>query len=221
MVDKMKRKNARGVSVIGGADGPTSVFIAGNVGKPSLNERIKRYFYRRKRKRIERMITANPHTLEEVIGYLQDTYGAVEVSKQSHAYMEQHKCLKESLILQHKPELLGDMAELKRPTDYDEKSLQEFWKSLELRRQKAESIPDEMIPMDLHLYRIILPEVGEMHFSIETVWSIFGSSYSGSKEGMKQMHQISKAVYLYYGVTEEDIRNKTDRYTSLVTTLCV
>lgn len=222
----MKRKGARGVSVIGGADGPTSIFIAGKSSKLPLKARIKRFFYKKKRRRVEKTITANPHTLEEVIQYLQNTYGAAEVSKESHAYLEEYQCLKSSLIIQHKPELLGDMAELEYPTetefsmDSDGESLKEFWKQLQLRSKKAESIPDELFPMDFHLYRLRVPDIGEMHFSIETIWEIFGGGYSGSKKGMKQLHRISKDIYLYYGVTEEDIRNKSDRYSALVTTLC-
>lgn len=75
----MIEKSSHRVSIIGGADGPTSVFIAGKT------------------------ITANAHTLEEVIQYLQDNYGAVEVSKELRSYQEQYKSIKESLILQHKP----------------------------------------------------------------------------------------------------------------------
>ena len=213
----MRRKSARGVSIIGGADGPTSVFIAGKSKKIPLKERIKRFFYRRKRRKIEKTITANPHTLEEVIRYLQDTYDAVEVSKDSHAYLEEYESLKESLILRHKPELLGDMAELKAPTETEFQSLKEFWKQMELRSRKAQSVPAELFPMDFHLYRIKVPDAGEMRFSIETIWKVFGGSYSGSKKGMKELHRISKDIYLYYGVTEEDIREKSHRYSALVT----
>ena len=54
-------KGADSVSIIGGADGPTSIFIA------------------------------NPHTLEEVMELLKREYGAVEVSNQSHNYLEQRR----------------------------------------------------------------------------------------------------------------------------------
>lgn len=228
----MKRKGACSVSVIGGADGPTSFFIAGKSGKRPLKERIQRFFYRKKRRRIEKTIAATSHTLEEVIQYLQDTYGAVEESKESHAYVEEYQCLKTSLIIQHKPELLGDMAQLEHPKetefptetefplDYDEESLKEFWKQIELRNNKAQRIPEQLFPMDFHIYRIKVPDAGEMHFSVETVWEIFGGSYSGSKKGMKELHRIARDIYLYYGVTEEDIRDKSDRYSMLVTELC-
>jgi len=84
---------------------------------------------------------------------------------------------------------------------------------------KAESIPDEMFPMDFHVYQIKVVDVGEIEFGMDTIWSVFGSSYSGSKKGMKKLHNISKDVHLYYGVTEEDIQNKTKRYSVLLTVL--
>ena len=36
---------------------------------------------------------------------------------------------------------------------------------------------------------------------------------------MKKFKKIARDLYSYYGVTEKDIRNKTKRYSSLVTNL--
>ena len=47
----MKQKSKNGVSIIGGADGPTSVFIAGHSKKQPLKLRIKNSIYRYKRKK--------------------------------------------------------------------------------------------------------------------------------------------------------------------------
>ena len=76
-------KGAGSVSIIGGADGPTSFFIAGKGGKMKFTIRIQNYFRKLKRNRIKRRITANPHTIEEVVELLKREYGAVEVSQQS------------------------------------------------------------------------------------------------------------------------------------------
>ncbi len=56
-------EGAGSVSIIGGADGPTSIFIAGRGGKVKLTTRIQNYFRELKKNRIKRQITANPHTL--------------------------------------------------------------------------------------------------------------------------------------------------------------
>jgi len=215
----MIEKNTGAVSIIGGADGPTSVFIAGKTKKLSLKLWLKNKLYQQKRSGMAKKIIPNPHTLQEVIRYIQDEYGAVEMSKESHNYLEQYKSLKESLILQHRPELLGELAELKCPAGYDEKSLREFFEQVEIRSQKALNIPEELFPMDFRIYEIQVPDVGQVEFGIDTMWDVCGSSCSGSKKGVKKLQQISKDVYLYYGVTEEDIREKTKRYSVLLTML--
>ena len=59
----MEQKSKNGVSIIGGADGPTSIFIAGHSEKQPLKVRIKNSIYRYKRKKVEKTIVANPHSL--------------------------------------------------------------------------------------------------------------------------------------------------------------
>ena len=95
-------RGAGSISVIGGTDGPTSIFIAGKDSKVRLATRIQSYFGKIKRNRMKRRITANPHTLEEVVEWLKREYGAVEVSQQSHNYLEQRKGLKTSLVMCHR-----------------------------------------------------------------------------------------------------------------------
>ena len=42
----MKQKSQNAISIIGGADGPTSIFIAGHLKKQPLKIRIKNSIYR-------------------------------------------------------------------------------------------------------------------------------------------------------------------------------
>ena len=58
-----------------------------------------------------------------------------------------------------------------------------------------------------------------LEMEIDYIWNIFGMSYSGNKKVMKQFEKISKDLYIFYGVSEDDIKNKTKRYLSLVTKL--
>ena len=71
----MKEKSKSEVSIIGGADGPTSVFIAGHSKKQPLKLRIKNSIYRYKRKKVEKTIVANPHSLSETVRYAKEKYG--------------------------------------------------------------------------------------------------------------------------------------------------
>ena len=155
----MKQKSKNAISIIGGANGPTSIFIAGHSKEQPLKIRIKNSIYRYKRKKVEKTIVANPHSLSETV--------------------------------QYEPELLGEM---------------------------IAEMPDSIIPMDFHLYKIRIDD-DFLEMEIDYTWNIFGMSYSGNKAVMKKFKKISRDLYSYYGVTEEDIKNKTKRYSSLVTNL--
>ena len=210
---------AKAVSIIGGADGPTSVFIAGRSSKRKpLRERIRQSIYRHRRRMMAKKIDVNPHTLEEVAVYAKKKYHAKEVSKTSKRYTEQYASAKEALIVMHKPELLGGLAKITRPDVFDETAAQELYRQIQLRCEMAASVPDCEMPMDFHIYEI-KTEDGRMEMDIDFKWDIFGMSYSGNKKAMKKLEKISRELHLYYGVSEEDIRKETKRYSSLLTVL--
>lgn len=212
-------KNVMAATIIGGADGPTSVFIAGKGGKRKLSQRIRSAMYEKKRKRIAKKIVANPHTLQEVVGYIRDKYNAIEVCDESRSFFEERNSLKASLVLKYKPELLGDMREIERLEEYNEEAIMAFMQQVDLQMKRAQEIPDEVFPIDFHRYEIRFSDTVGMWISVENVWEILSVSYSGDKKMMRKMSQISKDIYLYHGVTEEDIRSKSERYSGLVTTL--
>ena len=64
------------------------------------------------------------------------------------------------------------------------------------------------------------PENCMMQIGVETVWQMLDGSFSGDKQTMKQLRKLYKKMYLYYGVTAEDIKNETERYKSLLGVLC-
>ena len=214
----MKEKSKSSVSIIGGADGPTSVFLVGRTGKRPLKERIRQYIYKYKRKRIEKRIPAGAHTLEEVVSYAECKYGAVEISRNQRRYLESYKNLRESLIIRNKPELLGELRDIQKLDTYNEDTIKEMFRQIELRSEVIANIPEHEMHMDFHIYEIKI-EDGSMEIEIDYMWDVFGISYSGSKKIMKQFRKIARDLYIYYGVTEEDIRDKSERYSSLLITL--
>lgn len=213
-------KGAGSVSIIGSADGPTSIFIVGKGGRVKLTTRIQNYFRKLKRNRLKKQITANPHTLEEVVELLKREYGAVEVSQQSFNYQEQRKCLKASLVMRHRPDLLGELMDLKPPEGEDVKALKAFWGQIQEQEKMAAEIADDIFPLDFHIYEIRCPKNCMMQIGVETVWQVLDGSFSGDKKTMKQLRKLYKKIYLYYGVTAEDIKNETERYKSLLGVLC-
>ena len=211
-------KAAAAVSIIGGADGPTSIFIAGHSKKQPLKIRIKNSIYRYKRKKVEKTIVANPHSLSETVQYAKDKYELTETAPADREYIEQIKCLKESLILQYEPELLGEMKDIPVPDFSNEASVKEYLGKIKTRSEMIAEMPDSIIPMDFHLYKIRIDD-DFLEMEIDYTWNIFRMSYSGNKAVMKKFKKISRDLYSYYGVTEKDIKNKTKRYSSLVTNL--
>ena len=133
---------------------------------------------------------------------------------------QQRKCLKASLVMRHRPDLLGEMVDLKPPVEEDVKALKAFWEQVQEREKMAAEIADDIFPVDFHIYAIKCPENFMMQIGVETVWQVIDGSFSGDKKTMKQLRKLFKKIYLYYGVTAEDIKNETERYKSLLGVLC-
>ena len=90
----MKEKSKSEVSIIGGADGPTSIFIAGRTRKTPLKVRIQNIIYRYRRKIVEKKVVADAHTLDELVQYAMNTYNLIETNSTERKYIEQQKSLK-------------------------------------------------------------------------------------------------------------------------------
>ena len=214
MIEKSKSE----VSIIGGADGPTSIFIAGKTQKRSLKVKMQNAIYKHKLKRAEKKIVAGAHTLNELVQYATNKYDVVEINVAERKYIVQRINLKESLILQHKQEVLGEMKDIPTPDISNEESVRQYLDKIKARSEMIAEMPDDIIPMNFHLYEIrIGDDVLEME--IDYIWNIFGISYSGNRKVMKKFEKISKDLYLYYGVSEDDIKKRTERYSSLVAAL--
>ena len=214
----MKQHSENAVSVIGGADGPTSIFVAGSGEKRTLKARIRDGIYRYKRKRAEKRIVAAPHSLAETVQYAKDKYGLTEAAATDSDYIEL-RCLKENLVLQQKPELLGSLGELPEPDLADETAVQAFLDLLEARSQKIAQLPDDAVPMDFHLYKI---KMGDdlLQMGIDYIWQDLSLSYSGNRAAMRKFKKIAEDLYRFYGVSAADIQNRSARYTALVSALC-
>ena len=141
----MKEKSKSEVSIIGGADGPTSIFIAGRTRKKPLKVRIRNIIYRYRRKIVEKKVVADSHTLDELVQYAMNTYNLIETNSTERKYIEQQKNLKESLILQHKPEVLGEMKDIPKPDISNEESVREYFCKIKTRSEMIAEMPDNVI----------------------------------------------------------------------------
>lgn len=209
-------KSAATIGIIGGADGPTAVFTAGR--KIPLKHRIRRMWYDLKRKRIAKRIKPEPHSMEEVMQYLQSRYGFIEADKDSEEYIREYQEMRCSSILQYAPELLGEYATPPRLTGQDEEGIRKFQAELEKRQQCAAQIPKETFDIEYTVFER-KDKDGKMQICFEKRFGYIGANASGTKKYMKSFGKIYRDVYRYYGVTQEDIDNSSRRYKDLINIL--
>lgn len=149
----MIEKSKSGVSIIGGADGPTSIFIAGKIQKKSLKVKIRNAIYKHKHKRAEKKIVAGAHTLNELVRYAMNKYDLIEINVAERKCIEQRINLRESLILQHKPEVLGEMKDIPKPDISNEESVRQYLDKIKARGEMIAEMSDDIIPMNFHLFK--------------------------------------------------------------------
>ena len=213
-------KAVSSVNVIKGDDGPTSFFIVGrNNSKQTLKQKIQKFLYNVRKKRIVKSLKANPHSMEQVADYIVTELGFSEVDKTKAEYKTEYFQMRASFILQYKPELLGDLAEAPKLENHKEETIELFMEQIEQRQKVAEDIPPDIFDIDLHIYK---KDDGnnQSRITVEKNYGYIGGSASGSKNGfMREFDKTFRKVYQYYGVTQKDIDNNTKRYIELVKTL--
>jgi hypothetical protein len=171
-----------------------------------------------RRKQIAKRIKPEPHSMEEVIQYLQSRYGFIEADKDSEEYLREYREMRCSSILQHAPELLGEYVTLPQLTSRDEEGIRKFQAELEKRQQCATEIPKETFDIEYTVFER-KDKDGKMQICFEKRFEYIGANAGGTRKYMKTFSKIYKDVYRYYGVTQEDIDNESRRYKELISAL--
>lgn len=220
MKNTFGNKDVSSVSIIGGDDKPTAFFIVGGKNsKPTLKQKIHKFLYDVRKKRIVKSLKANPHSMEQVADYIITELGFSEVDKSEPEYKTEYSQMRASFIMQYKPELLEDLAEAPKLENHEEETIKFFMEQIEQRQKAAEDIPPDIFDIDLHIYEKNYGKI-QSKIIIEKNYGYIGGSASGLKNGsMKKFDKTFRKVYQYYGVTQKDIDNNTKRYIELVKTL--
>lgn len=209
------------ITRIEGSDGPTAVFIAGrNNRKISLKHRIQRFINKSRRAYIGKTIKADAHTLDQVCEYIVSVLGYKSLDSNLPEYQEEYNELRASYILQHKPELLGDLAYIPDLEEYTEETITKYLDQIKMRQEAAKKIPAEVFDIDFHKF---IKEDGdnEVYFIIEKTRNYIGGGASGNNKTVRKHNREFKQVYKYYGVSQVDIDNKTDRFEEVVRMLAM
>ncbi len=214
------KKSASAVSIIGGADGPTSVFLLKRNSKLKLKHRLKRFKHKIRRAHIEKTLKSESHTIDEVMEYIVNTHGFIELDKNSDEVIEEYNEIRASFIMQYAPELLEEYAVMPQLKSESQEAVHAHFEQIQKRMQKALEIPVTEFDIDFHKYKKSLDDKNDnMHIVIEKNYAYIGGGVSGDKKIVKRYQHIYKDVYRYYGVTTEDIRIKSKRYKEVVRTL--
>lgn len=206
------------ISKIGSSDGPTAVFVAGR--NITFKQKVQRFINQTRRNHIAKSITADAHTLDEVCDYIVRILGYRELEANQQDYKEEYDNLRASYILQYKPELLGDLANIPDLAEDTEEAINEYLEMIKNRQNAAKDISKELFDIDFHKF---IREEGdnESHFVIEKTHDYIGGGASGNTKTVRRHNREFKQVYKYYGVTQEDIDKKTERFNDVVRILAM
>ena len=216
----MDKKEVSTVSIIETPDGPASVFLIGGKGsKGTLKQEIQKKLFALRKKRIAKLLKANPHTMEQVIEYAKSKRGYTDVSKESEEYKTEYNQMRASFIIQYKPGLLGKLKDYPELGGQDEESIEHFMMLINQRQKAAEDIPTELFDIDLHILQVNRKDFHSTLIFEKNYGYIGGSASGESDKAMKKYGRIFRDVYKYYGVTQDDIDNQTKRYEDMLRTL--
>ena len=212
-----ERKEIYSIEASRKPDGATSYFVLSRDQKLTLKQRIQKTRFQLKRKWIEKHIAAEGHTMDEVCKYVQEKYGFREVTGKSAGIQYEYEEMRTSFMITHAPELLGEYAKHPELKGHSEEEIREFMAQVEVRKEVTRNVPKDKFDIDFHKYEKKMGDT-QMHIIIEKKYDYIGGGASGKKT-IKEFDKVFKDVYRYYGVTKEDIVNKTKRYDMVVRTL--
>ena len=206
------------MSVIGKSDGPTAVTVIKRNSKLTLKQKLEKCKYKIKRAYVEHTIKAKGHSLDEVIDYIINKHGFVEIDNDEVRF--EHDEMRASFIMQYAPELLGEYATMPQLKSESKEDIQAHIREFQERQQRATEIPIEKFDIDVHKFQIPFEDINDnMYIIVEKRFAYIGGGVSGDKKVMRRFHRIFKDVHRYYGVTAEDIKNKTKRYEQVIRAL--
>ena len=126
-------KSASAATMIGGADGPTSVFVIKKNPKLTLWQKIEKLKYKMKRIYVERTLKAESHSMDEVMEYIVNVHGFIELD--NNDVQQEYKEMRASFIMQYEPELLGEYATMPKLRSESQEDIQAHIKQFEERQQ--------------------------------------------------------------------------------------
>ena len=219
--DMMRRrtvkKGAGSISMIGGADGPTSVFVAGKV-KSKKNADKKSQEQERRIQEIIGTIVPGKRSMEEVCEYLISDLGAEE----SEIDRGRRECMKFNILCRYFPEILPSMPEIKGR--HTQARADKWAEECRIRHEEIQNYPEESLDLDMHLFELPLVVKGErigcFYVELERNTGYLSCSWNYDI-GDRKMDQrdikeagdrLMAGIMRFRGLAQEDIDNGTQEF---------
>ena len=199
------KKSASAVSVIGGADGPTSIFFKKNA-KLTLKQKIQRAKNKIKRFYVDKTLSCESHSLDEVIEYIVNRYRFAEVDKDAEEFPEEYQQMRASFIIQYAPELLGESTACPKLKSESPKDVEAYIRQSEERMQSAMEIPSTEFDIDFHKFKKAFDDINDtMYIVIEKNMHILAVGLVEIKRWLKTF-RVSIKIYTDITVSQKRIK---------------
>lgn len=199
------KKSSSAVSVIGGADGPTSIFFKKNA-KLTLKQKIQRAKNKIKRFYVDKTLSCESHSLDEVIEYIVNRYRFAEVDKEAEEFPEEYQQMRASFIIQYAPELLGESTACPKLKSESPKDVEAYIRQSEERMQRAMEIPSTEFDIDFHKFKKAFDDINDtMYIVIEKNMHILAVGLVEIKRWLKTF-RVSIKIYTDITVSQKRIK---------------
>lgn len=199
------KKSSSAVSVIGGADGPTSIFFKKNA-KLTLKQKIQRAKNKIKRFYVDKTLSCESHSLDEVIEYIVNRYRFAVVDKDAEEFPEEYQQMRASFIIQYAPELLGESTACPKLKSESPKDVEAYIRQSEERMQRAMEIPSTEFDIDFHKFKKAFDDINDtMYIVIEKNMHILAVGLVEIKRWLKTF-RVSIKIYTDITVSQKRIK---------------
>lgn len=136
--------------------------------KLTLKQKIQRAKNKIKRFYVDKTLSCESHSLDEVIEYIVNRYRFAEVDKDAEEFPEEYQQMRASFIIQYAPELLGESTACPKLKSESPKDVEAYIRQSEERMQRAMEIPSTEFDIDFHKFKKAFDDINDtMYIVIE------------------------------------------------------
>jgi len=179
---------------------------------------------RKAAKQHEKELLLKPHTIAELRGYIEMKYNVTELPPDDERFRAAYAGIKAHLVFRDAPELITTPLPKKPnhpPVSDHDPDYEETYAAEDARWKEAVMLPSDRFPVHLHVYNIPILQ-NELPVCWLEVYAETDHEYLAFKpivleyEDTYQLSRIISDIVNYFGASEEDRKQKNERYVQFV-----